>query len=330
MPKTLSVLFIGLGSIGTRHLRNLDHLCQERGIKLYVDALRHDLRVPLRSGVEELLRNQLLDLDDDDALPHYDIAFVTNPTALHRETLEQVKNRAGALFIEKPIVSRDQIYGSIQKITNPGQKAYVAAPMRWSKVFMETKDYLDEHPDKRPFCARAISSSYLPDWRPGVDYRTVYSANEDMGGGVDIDLIHEWDYLVYLFGMPEKTYNFKGKYSDLEINSNDLSIYIARYPQLLAELHLDYFGRQRKRTLELYFADGTLTADFIENRITFPDGSVEVYEETTNDWYLKEMDYFLDYVLFLDGESINPPAEALNVLEISAGIYDRWDKEIDE
>ena len=57
---------------------------------------------------------------------------------------------------------------------------------------------------------------------------------------------------------------------------------------------------------------------------------MEVYEETTNDWYLKEMDYFLDYVLFLDGESINPPAEALNVLEISAGIYDRWDKEIDE
>ena len=142
--------------------------------------------------------------------------------------------------------------------------------------------------------------------------------------------MRRWDYLVYLFGMPEKTYNLKGKYSDLEITSNDLSIYIARYPQLLAELHLDYFGRQRKRTLELYFEDGTLTADFIENRITFPYGSVEVYEETTNDWYLKEMDYFLDYVLFLDGESINPPAEAVNVLEISAGIYDRWDKEIDE
>ena len=59
MSKKLTVLFIGLGSIGTRHLRNLDHLCKERGIALYVDALRHDLRVPLRPGVEEMLANQI-------------------------------------------------------------------------------------------------------------------------------------------------------------------------------------------------------------------------------------------------------------------------------
>ena len=151
-----------------------------------------------------------------------------------------------------------------------------------------------------------------------------------MGGGVDIDLIHEWDYLVYLFGMPQQTYNLRGKYSDLEITSNDLSVYIAKYPELLAELHLDYFGRKKQRYLELYFEDGTLTADFIDNKITFPDGNVALFEENTNEWYLREMDYFLDYVLFLGGESINPPLEALNVLEVSAGLYDSWNKEVDE
>ncbi|MBQ6088283.1 MAG: hypothetical protein IJK95_01850, partial [Firmicutes bacterium] len=66
MAEKLTVLFVGLGSIGTRHIRNLDHLCKEKGISLYIDALRHDLTVPLRSGVEELLANQLLDLDDED------------------------------------------------------------------------------------------------------------------------------------------------------------------------------------------------------------------------------------------------------------------------
>ena len=60
------------------------------------------------------------------------------------------------------------------------------------------------------YSARVLCSSYLPGWRPGVDYRTVYSAHKDMGGGVTIDLIHEWDYLVELFGKPEKMYNFKG------------------------------------------------------------------------------------------------------------------------
>ena len=56
----------------------------------------------------------------------------------------------------------------------------------------------------------------------GVDYRTVYSAHKAMGGGVTIDLIHEWDYLVELFGVPDKLYNFKGTYSDLEIDSDML------------------------------------------------------------------------------------------------------------
>ena len=66
----------------------------------------------------------------------------------------------------------------------------------------------------------------------GVDYRTVYSARRAMGGGVTIDLIHEWDYLVDLFGRPQEVYNFKGTYSELEIDSDDLSVYIARWPRL--------------------------------------------------------------------------------------------------
>ena len=85
-----------------------------------------------------------------------------------------------------------------------------------------------------------------------MDYRTVYSARKALGGGVTIDLIHEWDYLVELFGVPEKLYNFKGTYSELEIDSDDLSVYIAKYPTLLAEVHLDYFGRGYRRSIELF------------------------------------------------------------------------------
>ena len=90
----------------------------------------------------------------------------------------------------------------------------------------------------------------------------MYSAHKDMGGGVTIDLIHEWDYLVELFGKPEKMYNFKGTYSHLEIDSDDLSVYIAQYPTLLCEVHLDYFGREYRRSIELLCKNGTVTADF--------------------------------------------------------------------
>ena len=78
--------------------------------------------------------------------------------------------------------------------------------MRWCGTMLALKKAL---PALSVYSARVLCSSYLPGWRPGVDYRTVYSAHKDMGGGVTIDLIHEWDYLVELFGKPEKMYNFK-------------------------------------------------------------------------------------------------------------------------
>ena len=56
----MKALFIGLGSIGTRHLQNLTTLCEKKGIPLQADALRSGSR-PLRPGAAELLHAQYTD-----------------------------------------------------------------------------------------------------------------------------------------------------------------------------------------------------------------------------------------------------------------------------
>lgn len=318
MP-TLTALFIGLGSIGSRHLKNLHTICAERGITLAADALRSSLNRPLRPGVAELLRAQFTALDAPAARGHYDLAFITNPTSLHAETLQSLHGRAGALFIEKPIFSADQAGLDPAALLDPGQKAYVAAPMRWCGVMLALKNRLEAGADGRPYCARVLCSSYLPDWRPGVDYRTVYSAHKAMGGGVTIDLIHEWDYLVDLFGTPERLYNLRGQYSELEIDSDDVSLYIAQYPGMLAEVHLDYFGRGYRRSIELFTPSGSLVADFGAGTLTLPDGAVEAYTEDVNARYLREMAYFLDYAAGPELLSLNPPATAAQVLRLTLG-----------
>lgn len=318
MP-TLTALFIGLGSIGSRHLKNLHTICAERGITLAADALRSSLNRPLRPGVAELLRAQFTSLDDPAARGHYDLAFITNPTSLHAEALQSLRGRAGALFIEKPIFSADQAGLDPAALLAPGQKAYVAAPMRWCGVMLALKKRLETGADGRPYCARVLCSSYLPDWRPGVDYRTVYSAHKAMGGGVTIDLIHEWDYLVDLFGAPERLYNLRGQYSELEIDSDDVSLYIAQYPGMLAEVHLDYFGRGYRRSIELFTPSGSLVADFGAGTLTLPDGTVEAYAEDVNARYLREMAYFLDYAAGPQAVSLNPPATAAQVLRLTLG-----------
>ena len=154
--RTITALFVGLGSIGTRHLKNLANLCADRGWTLQADALRSDLTRPLRPGAAELLHAQYTDLTAAPA--HYDMVFITNPTSLHAEALRQVKGRGEALFIEKPIFSAEQTGLALDELLPAGQKAYVAAPMRWCGAMLALKDRL---PALHPYCARVICSSYL-------------------------------------------------------------------------------------------------------------------------------------------------------------------------
>ena len=86
--RTLTALFVGLGSIGTRHLKNLANLCADRGWTLQADALRIDPARPLRDGVAALLHRQFADIRD--AAPRYDLIFITNPTSLHADALRTV------------------------------------------------------------------------------------------------------------------------------------------------------------------------------------------------------------------------------------------------
>ena len=187
--------------------------------------------------------------------------------------------------------------------------------MRHSAVFQYVKDYIK---DKRVFSARAVSSSYLPDWRPNQDYREVYSAKKELGGGVVIDLIHEWDYVIDLFGMPEFQTVYHGKYSDLEITSDDLSAAILEYKDKLVEIHLDYFGRKNVRKLEIYLEGETIEADYINSMILLGNGKkIELLEES-NEKYLRELKY---YLRLLEGkeDNINDYKKAKQVLGLALG-----------
>ena len=306
----MKVLFTGLGSIGTRHLKNLHAVAAKRGVAVEAWALRSSGRV-LPDETRALLAREVREVPEGE---HFDAMFLTNPTSLHFETLRALRGKADALFIEKPIFDDPSL--RVEDCILPGQKAYVAAPMRWCGTMLALEKCL---PELRVYSARVICSSYLPDWRPNVDYRTVYSAHRDMGGGVAIDLIHEWDYLAGLFGVPDEIHCLRGTYSHLEIDSDDLAVYIARWPHMLGEVHLDYFGRTYRRAIELFCEHGTVTADFGEGTLTREDGTVEHYEEPVNERYLREMAYFLDYAAGEEKKSINPPETALAVLKLTLG-----------
>jgi len=288
----MKVCFIGVGSIGKRHMKNLKRIFEDRAESLQIDICRSGKGKPLEKEIESVVTaryNSLSDLPED-----YDIIFITNPTEYHLEVLKIVNNKAKHFFIEKPLTSIKQLgnYAEIQEMA--GKTYYVACPLRYTKVIQYAKEHIAKD---QIFGVRCISSSYLPEWRPGQDYRDTYSAHRDLGGGVAIDLIHEWDYIKYLFGMPDMVHKVITRVSDLEIDSDDIACYIGEYRDKIVELHLDYFGRVPIREMQIYTAKETIECDLIRSQIRYlKSGKVIDLTEERNDFQISELKHFLDMV----------------------------------
>ncbi len=308
----IRVLFAGLGSIGQRRFRNLAEILSEQGEAFRMDAVRGTSRM-LPNEIGEQLHRQYS--SPEEVSEEYDLLFITNPTSLHYETLRCLGNKAKRIFIEKPVFHHSAV--DLSPLGLDDRKVYyVASPLRYTKIVRFLREYLE---GRRVLGVRALCSSYLPDWRPGQDYRMTYSAHREQGGGVAIDLIHEWDYLVHLFGFPRRTVGYAGHVSPLDIDSDDLAVYIGQYDDKLVSVHLDYISRKARRVLEIYMDDDVLTADFITGRIScLRAGKTMDLPEPRDGFQKEELRYFLS----LEAEDAEGSGirHALRVLRIAEGV----------
>lgn len=315
--KNYKIAFVGLGSIATRHLKNVHSYLASQGDGCEMDLYRSSFGRPLADELKPLVSNCYLYADAIPADRRYDVVFVTNPTSMHYETVQKFATYTKSFFIEKPVFDSTRVdEGIFETIKNI--PSYVACPLHYNAVLQYVKQHVN--PDE-VICARAMSSSYLPDWRPGQDYRQTYSAHKDLGGGVSIDLIHEWDYLTWLFGMPTECRQLIGKVSHLEIDSDDLAIYIGRNEKTAFELHLDYFGRKAQRTLDLFTAKETVHCDLIDGTVRYlKEGRTITLQSERNAYQMAEIAHFFKII---NNKTINDstPEHAYQVLKIARGDY---------
>lgn len=287
--KEYKIAFCGLGSIGKRHLRNTVWYLKEHGYAFRIDAVRSR---PGSALEKDIAYNLSREYSYEDKIPEdYDIIFITNPTSMHEKSILRYQNCTKSMFIEKPVVSgvnfnftdlRDELI------------CYVACPLRYTKVLQYVKKNID---CSQAYSIRAICSTYLPNWHPNEDYRKSYSANKAMGGGVAVDLIHEWDYLVWLFGRPNKVLGVKRKISELEIDSEDIAVYIAYSKSAVYELHLDYFGKEEKRNLEIYLPAEEVIVDLRKGTVNFVNEKKEIImKEERDEFQKREIAHFFDII----------------------------------
>ena len=144
--------------------------------------------------------------------------------------------------------------------------------------------------------------SHLPDWRSGRDYREIYSARKDLGGGVLLDLSHELDYVQWLLGPVKIDYAFNEKISTLKIDSDDiLTLNGHTNNGAQVQINLNYFTKKPVRQIIIDCEDISIQADLIKGKATVhSDGEVEEY-----DWSDIEMNeiYRREHEAVLAGDS---------------------------
>lgn len=302
----MNVLIIGLGSIARKHITAL-HSMQ---LDLNIYALRSNSNAENEEGVENIY-----DLDGINIV--FDFAIISNPTHLHYQFIEKLAHRGIPLFIEKPAVDCLENVDKLVDLINEKQLVtYVACNLRFHPCLLFLKNKIDTE-STRINEVNVYCGSYLPDWRPGKDFRTIYSANATMGGGVHLDLFHELDYTTWLFGFPNGSKSIFRNNSSLEIDAFDYANYSLEYSTFTANIILNYYRRKPKREIEIVLENDTWTIDLIENVIRNDIGEYlfKAIGFSVKDTYLLQLEYFIGC---LENKNLpmNSLKESIEILKI--------------
>ena len=284
----MRLLLTGLGSIGCRHLRNLQTLGY-RDVVLY------------RTGRSTLPDDELgslpVETDLDRALAHHpQAAIISNPTALHLPTALRAAQAGCHLLIEKPVSHALDGLDELQReVQVRGLYVLVGFQFRFHPGLRAIRQLIQEGAIGSIVHAHAHWGEYLLGWHPWEDYRRSYSARADLGGGVILTLCHPFDYLRWLLGEVESVSAIAGRLSGLELDVEDTADITLQFESgAIGTVHLDYVQRPPSHWLQITGQAGTIWWDNA-------DGAVRCYRaETDQEEVLLVPEGFERNTMFLD------------------------------
>lgn len=278
----MKIIFFGLGSMGKRHAG------------LIQDNSDHQLYA-LRSGyggdIRDLEITELKNWDEVDSI-NADVAFITNPPGLHIATAIECAKRGMHLFIEKPLGAEMEGLDELKSICREKNlTCYVAYCMRFHPVINKIREIIRR---EEVLHVRATCSSYLPEWRSVSNWRRISGGPVNLGGGVILDLSHEFDSIEYIFSHISSINGHWGRVGTDEKGPEDYAdISMTLDNGIGVNLYLNFMSRVVERRLIVDLKDGYVEADVNMNKIVFAkNGEQEIFELEYVDIFLEQLNYF--------------------------------------
>ena len=312
----MKVLVIGYGAIGRRHVKNL---LENTNLEIIIYTRRDDLDSLKRKNVKTYrsLKKCLSEKPD--------IGFITNETAYHIPIAIKLAKAGLDLFIEKPLSDSMKGIPTLMQIVK--QKKLVTqmgCNLRFHKCIIKIRQLINQKKIGKVVSIQSENGSYLPDWHPHEDYRKGYAGDRKLGGGIILTMIHDIDYLYWMFGNPKSIFSVSGKFSDLDISAEDYCSSIIEFKNnITAELHLDFFQRPEFRSCKIKGTKGIIYWNSDKNEVRLFRNRKKMWETVLtlkkfqrNEMYIDEIMHFLKCVKSRQ-KSINNLDEGIETMKIA-------------
>ncbi len=254
----MRILIVGMGSIGRRHISNLQKLVDRPEFILLRNPNKEyefssDLGAIIVKSFTEAITLR----------PAF--AVIASPSVFHFEALQALLPAQIPCYVEKPLVTTEAQIQQLELLISSTTRVpttMTGCNLRFLPSIKTARQLIRDNVLGRPVRASFQVGQWLPDWRPAQDYRQSYSVSRELGGGVVLDLIHELDAARFLFGEFEQIFSLGGKYSRLEIESEDsVAIILGRPHGPVVSLGLDYVSQSGVRRYEIICDEGSLIWD---------------------------------------------------------------------
>lgn len=284
-------LIVGLGSVGQRHARNLKALRPD--IELICWRQRNQPGARTETGAWDgaadpaaALGATVVPTLDAAIVARPDVAFICTPSSQHVAEALRLASAGCHLFIEKPLSHTLAGIARLQAIATE-RALIVAIGSQWR--FHPCVEYLRSilwSAQYGPVVRAEIDfSEYLPDWHPWEDYRQSYAARAELGGGVVLSQIHDYDLVHWLFGAPRSVMASGGTLGELGVDVEDTVSAQLDCAAAKVFVRQTFAERERRRRIIVTTAEAKITCDLVANRVGVEPqgGGLELVDHDRND-----------------------------------------------
>lgn len=307
---SLSVLFLGLGGVGQRHLRNLRHLRPEARVA----AVRHvgrrfeikpDLNADAGTDIVEKYGITVYS-DMATALREFrpDCAVVASPTSAHAAQAAELLAAGIPLLLEKPACQDDaELDRLLAAQAAGGAMVMVAYMLRFNPSVVRLRRWVAERRLGKVTGIDVEANSYLPAWHPYESFKDFYAGRKDLGGGAILTEIHLVDLLGAMFGAPRRLWSVGGALSPHGLEVEDSVASLLEYQLdgrvLGATVNVSFMQRPVRHAITVKCEQGRLVWTLADNKVVAEDCGAGVVDSFTaagferNQMFVDELAHFL-------------------------------------